>query len=103
MHKACSEVGILYFGAFVSEGNALTDEYATTTNKHFIINKLQQKWGHEGIFASNFLLVNDIQYAIVAICGEKEGAFHFFIAWWKWPLQGGILLKIPLCLIGIGK
>ena len=43
MHKACSEVGILYFGAFVSEGNALTNEYATTTNKHLIINKLQQK------------------------------------------------------------
>jgi hypothetical protein len=43
MHKACSEVGILYFWAFVSEGNALTDEYATTTNKHVIINKLQQK------------------------------------------------------------
>ena len=103
MHKAWSEVGILYFGAFVSEGNALTIEYATTTNKHVIINKLQQKWGHEGIFASNFLLVNDIQYAIVAICGGKEGVFHFLIAWWKWPLQGGILLKIPLCLIGIGK
>ena len=61
MHKACSEVGILYFGAFVSEGNALTNEYATTTNKHVIINKLQQKWGHEGIFASNFLLIRQIQ------------------------------------------
>ncbi len=40
MHKACSEVGILYFWAFVSEGNALTNENATTTNKLFIISKL---------------------------------------------------------------